>query len=213
MTTLEKLHQLGADALTDAELLSLLLSHGVLDSKVLLAEFGGLHGVFAASFDALHAQLGEGDAARLSIMNTLSRRVAEQALNLTPKLDNHDILGTFFANKLAKLAQEHIACVFLDAQLHVLDYQQYPSSHATRVQFPLREILSCALNSSTHAIAIAHNHPSGNALPSNEDIQATHRLNTHLAAVDIRLIDHIIIAKHARFSFKKEKLLSSELSI
>lgn len=207
MTAQEKLQQLGADALTDAELLSLLLSSTPHDCKVLLNEFGGLSGVFNANFSVLNKQLNDDDTARLMVFNTLAKRTAEQALHLSPTLDNHDILQAFFANKLGKLAQEHIACVFLDAQLRLVDYQQYPSSHATQIRFPLREMFNVALNSSTHAIAIAHNHPSGHALPSNADIQATHQLSTHLAAVDIRLIDHIIIAKHERFSFKKERLL------
>jgi DNA repair protein RadC len=197
----EKLLERGAHALSDAELLALLLGSGIRGhsavelARTLIAQFGSLRMLLNADAERCFAQAGIGPAryAVLKAALELARRHFREALRVGPTLGAPDATRTFLVAQLRDRPYEVFCCLFLD------------NRHRAGVH--PREVLRQTLTHNAAALIFAHNHPSGVLEPSQADELITRRLKEALALVDVRVLDHFIIGDGSCFSFSEHGLL------
>jgi DNA repair protein RadC len=202
----EKLLARGAEALSDAELLAILLRTGVkgasaLDvARGLLLQFGTLNALFAADAGECARQPGLGSAkyAQLMAARELARRSLSEQLNRCDALASPKAVRDYLRMTIGHRDVEVFFALFLSAQNHVLAVEEICKGTLTEARVYPREILRRALARNAAAVIVAHNHPSGVAEPSQADRALTAALKSVLELVDIRLLDHFVItAGHA----------------
>ncbi|NCF17282.1 MAG: DNA repair protein RadC [Haliea sp.] len=211
----EKLLDRGAGALSDAELLAVLLHTGYRDcsaldlARNLLTEFSDLGGVMRAGSASLLACTGVGTAkyAQLRAALELARRQALQALGSGDVLTSPAETRRFLQYHLGGHRREVFSCLFLDSQHRVLRCEDLFMGTLDGAAVYPREVAVRALQYHAAAVIFAHNHPSGVAEPSSADRRITERLCAALALLDIRVLDHIIVGRGREFSFAEEGLL------
>lgn len=211
----DKLLSRGAKALSDAEILALLLGSGhrgcdaVTLARELLAQFDGLYGVLGADRSSLGALRGMGDAkyAQISAALELGRRQALAVACERDVLSSPESTQLFLQHHLSGRDREVFCCIFLDAQHQVLRCEDLFFGTLDGAAVYPREVAVRALQYSAAAVIFAHNHPSGLALPSAADKRITVRLREALALLDIRVLDHIIIGRGKAYSFAEAGLL------
>lgn len=199
----EKLLTLGPAALSDAELLALLLRTGTAGRSVLhmaddlLQRFGGIAGLLQQDAKALGAVKGLGPAKRaeLAAVLELSRRVLMQTLTERPVLQDPDAVHRLLQLRLGDRPHEVFAVLFLDAQLRLIALEELFRGTLTQTAVHPREVVQRALALHAHAVVLAHNHPSGVAEPSVDDRRLTERLAAALGLVDIRVLDHVVVTR------------------
>lgn len=198
----EKLLQRGAEALADAELLAIFLRTGVRGksavdlARELLQEHGGLSALVSASRERFCASHGLGDAkfVQLQAVVEMSRRYLAEALQQRPVFSSAASTRQFLLAQLRHEVREVFAVMYLDNQHQLLCYEPlfYGTIDGAAV-YP-REIARRALELHAAALIVAHNHPSGVAEPSDADIRITRRIRDALALLDMRLLDHCVVA-------------------
>ncbi|MFT7403451.1 MAG: DNA repair protein RadC [Zhongshania sp.] len=198
----EKLLQRGAAALADAELLAIFLRTGVSGKSAvdlardLLQEHGGLSALLAASREQFCASHGLGDAkfVQLQAVVEMSRRYLAEALQQRQVFSSAASTRQFLLAQLRQEVREVFAVMYLDNQHQLIRYEPlfYGTIDGAAV-YP-REIARRALELHAAALIVAHNHPSGIAEPSDADIRITRRIRDALALLDIRLLDHCVVA-------------------
>jgi DNA repair protein RadC len=211
----DKLLERGAVALSDAELLAVLLHTGyrncsALDlARNLLFQFGGLAGVMGADQACLQAcpGVGAGKYAQLQAALELARRQALQAISAGDALTSPQETRRFLHYHLGTRSREVFTCLFLDNQHRVLRCEDLFLGTLDGAAVYPREVVVRALQYRAAAVIFAHNHPSGVAEPSSADRRITERLCAALALLDIRVLDHIIIGRGEAFSFAEAGLL------
>jgi DNA repair protein RadC len=211
----EKLLLRGSHALSDAEVLSLLLGTGsrgcdVLTlSRHLLARFGSLGGVIAAPWDELSAQPGVGPAkfASLQAALELARRQAREGLERGDTMGSPQQTQQFLSLHLQSNQREVFCCLFLDSQNALIRCEDLFTGTLDGAAVYPREVVRRALQLNAAAVILAHNHPSGVAEPSQADRRITERLQAALALLDIRVLDHIIVGTGQIYSFAERGLL------
>jgi DNA repair protein RadC len=211
----DKLLERGEDALSDAELLAVLLHTGHRDcsalelARKLIAQFGGLAGVMRADRAGLMACHGVGEAkyAQLRVALELARRQALQAICSGDVLSSPQDTRRFLQYHLGARDREVFSCIFLDSQHRVLRCEDLFLGTLDGAAVYPREVAIRALQYSAAAVIFAHNHPSGVAEPSSADRRITERLCSALGLLDIRVLDHIIVGRGREFSFAEEGLL------
>lgn len=211
----DKLLERGPEALSDAELLAILLRTGSSGCTALqlschlLQQFSGLHGVVTASAGQLQAVCGIGAAkyALLQAALELARRQALQLLSAGDALSSPQRTQMFMQHHLGGRQREVFTCLFLDSQHRVIRCEDlfYGTLDGAAV-YP-REVAVRALQYSAAAVIFAHNHPSGEIKPSAADKRITERLCAALCLLDIRVLDHLIIGRGRAFSFAEAGLL------
>jgi DNA repair protein RadC len=198
----ERLLAQGPSVLSDAELLSLLLRHGVAGSdalaiaRALLSRFGSLTGLFAASRIDLSAVRGMGPAktAELSAMVELVRRsLIEQAAE-RDALQSPQAVRDYLRLALAARPYEVFLGLFLDSQNRLLAAEELFRGTLAQTSVYPREVVKAALSHNAAAMIFAHNHPSGVAEPSRADELLTQALKQALSLVDVRTLDHFVVA-------------------
>ena len=197
----EKLVARGPGALSDAELLAILLRSGrrgcsALDlARDLLGRFGGLRELLEQERTALCAVPGLGDAsyAQLAAALELARRHLEAGLCRGDVLTSPELTRAFLASRLRHRDREVFLGLFLDNRHRLLAAEELfvGTLHAATVH--PREVARRALGLNAAALIVAHNHPSGSAEPSAADIALTRRLREALELVDVRLLDHFVV--------------------
>lgn len=211
----EKLLQHGAGVLSDAELLAIFLRVGVVGKSAvdlardLLTRFGSLNGIFAASADEIGAVHGMGASkyVQLQAIFEMSRRA------LSEQMQNADVLGSpqkvrdYLCLRLGGLKREVFMVIFLDAQNRVIGQEEMFSGTLTQTSVYPREVVKRALHHNAASVIFAHNHPSGVAQQSRADELLTEALKQALALVDIRTLDHIVVAGNTSLSFAEQGLL------
>ena len=198
----EKLLAQGPAALADAELVALLLRTGLKGTSVLqlaqqvLDAFGGVAGLLHADSSDLKRIKGLGPAKRaeLAAVVELARRSLQQRLADRPAFDSPQAVRDYLQLQLAAREHEVFAVLFLDAQHHLLRFDEMFRGTLTQTSVYPREVVRRALALNAGAVILAHNHPSGVAEPSQADELITQRLRDALALVDIRVLDHLIVA-------------------
>jgi DNA repair protein RadC len=197
----EKLLQLGAAGLTDAELLAVLLQTGTARANVmsvadqLLKQLGGLPAVLSAPFVQISKTLGVG-LAKYSILQAaseISRRTARNELDKQPMVQPLD-LSPWLTAHLSGLPHEVFGAAFLDSRHRLLGIENLFRGSLTQTSVYPREIVARALQLNAAKVVVFHNHPSGVAEPSYADQQLTARLRGLLAQLDLVLWDHLLVA-------------------
>lgn len=202
----ERLLQAGPGALSDAELLAIVLRTGYVQRPVLelaqslLNDLGGLRGLLATDIDQLQQQNGIGIAKACEILaiSEINKRALQQSLKLGPVMNHPHLVKDYCIARLGHLTIEHCMALYLDNQLHLITSEEISRGTLTQASVYPRELVKSALKHHAAAIILAHNHPSGVRQPSDADLHLTQQLQRALALVDVRLIDHLIVtAGHA----------------
>jgi DNA repair protein RadC len=211
----EKLLALGPAALADAELLALLLRTGMKGTPMLqlaqqlLQGFGGVAGLLHTGADELKRVKGLGPAKRAELVAVLelARRALAQALQARPVFESPTQVKDYLRLKLAALPHEVFAVLFLDAQHRLLAMEELFRGTLTQTSVYPREVVKRALAINAAAVMLAHNHPSGVAEPSKADEYLTRTLQSALGLVDVRVLDHFVVAREQVVSFAERGLL------
>ena len=211
----EKLAADGIAALTDAELLALLLGTGAGRRSVLeladqlLGTFGGLRGLLQASRAALERQHGLGPAksSKLLAVLELSRRHLREVLVRGDPLESPDVTRQYLQSVLRDHPHEVFACLFLDTRHRVIAFEELFHGTIDGATVYPRVVAEKALQHGAAALIAAHNHPSGIGEPSLADQVITRRLKEALALLDIRLLDHFVVGDGQPVSMAARGLL------
>lgn len=211
----ERLIALGAAALSDAELIALFLGTGVRGrsalevARELLARFGRLSRVLEAPRGELDLVPGVGAAryARIAAVMELARRALAEEMKARDSLTSPAAVRGYLRLQMQELGHECFFCVFLDAQNRVIQAEQLFRGTLTQTSVYPREVVKHALRHNAAAVILAHNHPSGVAEPSIQDQALTRTLAEALSLVDIKVLDHFIVAPGACLSFAERGLI------
>lgn len=211
----ERLLEQGPASLTDAELLAVILRTGTAGRSALdlgreaLAHFGGLSGLLAAPADRLIALEGLGPAksAQLQAVLELARRSLREEVQHATALSSPDKVRAYLRLTLSARPHEVFMALFLDAQNRLIVADELFRGTLTQTSVYPREVVKRALAVNAGAVIFAHNHPSGVAEPSRADELLTTSLRQALALVDVRVLDHLIVAGGNVLSFAERGLL------
>lgn len=210
----ERLLAHGAKALSDAELLAVLLRTGVRGKSAvelardLLKRFNGLGGLLAAGRDLAGVKgLGAAKRAQFAAVIELAQRSIGETLKEGAALTSPGAVRDYL--RLALSAQEHevFVCIWLDAQHRVVKFEEPFRGTLTQTSVYPREIVKSALGANAAAVIFAHNHPSGVAQPSQADELLTRNLKEALALVEVKVLDHFIVAGTQAISFAERGLV------
>ena len=211
----ERLLAGGATALSDAELLAVLLRTGLRGRSAvdlgneLLSEYGGLRGLLSARQEQALNRPGLGPArwALLQASVELSRRSLREELRARDSLQSPGTVRDFLALWLRDRGFEIFAGLFLDSQNRLISAEELFRGTLTQTAVYPREVARRALELNCAAIIFAHNHPSGVAEPSAADRMLTDALRSALRPLDIPVLDHLIVAGNRCYSFAEAGLL------
>jgi DNA repair protein RadC len=211
----EKLLQRGVSSLSDAELLAIFLRTGVAGrsavdlARELLSGFGSLTRLFAASereFCAVHG-MGQAKFVQLQAVLEMSRRALQEEMRSGDALNSPRAVREYLQLLLRTRSQEVFIAIFLDAQHRVIDSEELFHGTLTQTSVYPREVVKRTLHHNAAAVIFAHNHPSGVAEPSQSDQLLTDALKQALQLVDVRVLDHFIVAGAGCLSFAERGLL------
>jgi len=205
----ERLLAHGAAALSDAELLAIVLRTGIAGrsavdlAREVLARFGGIGSLFAAGVSEFRAAKGLGDArfAQLRAFHELSRRALREELVQRNALNSPRAVQDYLRLTLSALPAEVFYVLFLDAQHRLIAAEEMFRGTLTQTSVYPREVVKEALRRNSAAVILAHNHPSGIAEPSRADELLTQALKSALDLVDVKVLDHLVIAGNVAWSF------------
>jgi DNA repair protein RadC len=209
----ERLLELGADVLSDAELVAVLLRSGVRGKSAvdlardLLGQYEGLTGMLEAPDLESIKGLGPAKRAQFAAAIEIVRRSLKEKLKATSALTSPGAVRELLRLKLATRREEAFLCVWLDAQHHVIEVVEAFKGTLTQTSVYPREIVKKALYYNAAAVIFAHNHPSGVAQPSQADELLTRNLRDALALVEVRVLDHFIVAGNQAVSFAERGLI------
>ncbi|MEQ1555430.1 MAG: DNA repair protein RadC [Gallionella sp.] len=211
----EKLLERGAAALSDAELLAIFLRTGVVGksavdlARELLNRFGNLTQLFATSeadFCAING-MGQAKFVQLQAVLEMSRRALQEQMQQGDMLNSPKAVRDYLRLLLGTRQQEVFVALFLDTQHRVLAVEELFQGTLSQTSVYPREVVKRALAHNAAAVIFAHNHPSGIAEPSHADELITRILKQALALVEVRVLDHFIVAGDATLSFAERGLL------
>jgi DNA repair protein RadC len=218
----ERLEKFGAGALSDTELIAMLLRSGTRGQDVLtvasrlVGEAGTLGGLIAwrpSDFQRLKG-IGRVKALQLVTVMEIARRVVGQQHGESPLLNRADLVARHLEALAAGLEVEKFWVLCLNRKNRLLKCVEITSGTATAALAHPREVFRAAIRESASAVICAHNHPSGDPAPSAPDVQVTRQLREAAKAVDIELLDHVIVGRatadpQARgyFSFREAGML------
>ena len=213
----ERLAKQGAAALSDAELLAIFLRVGVRGksavdlARELLASFDGDLATLAAATTKELARLhgiGPAKAAQLAAALELARRALASPMKAKDALASPEAVRDWLRLSLSSLPHEVFIALWLDAQNRLIASEELFRGTLTQTSVYPRVVVKSALDHNAGAVILAHNHPSGLAEPSRADEVLTSSLKQALALVDVKLLDHFIVAGGARpLSFAERGLI------
>jgi DNA repair protein RadC len=211
----ERLLQHGAAALSEAELLAIFLRTGIAGTSAvdlgreLLAHFGSLQRLFAATVDEVEGVRGFGVVkyAQLKAVLELVRRALVEDIGERDSLSSPRAVCDFLLLTLGGRAHEVFVALFLDSQNRLLASEELFRGTLTQTSVYPREVVKTALRYNAAGVIFAHNHPSGVAEPSRADELLTQTLKQALSLVEIKTLDHFIVAGTRTVSFAERGLL------
>jgi DNA repair protein RadC len=211
----ERLLRHGAGALSEAELLAILLRTGIAGAsavelgRALLARFGNLQRLFAATLPEIAAVRGLGPAkyVQLQAVVEMARRALQESIGERDALSSPQAVREFLRLSLGGRAHEVFLVMFLDSQNRLLGSEELFRGTLTQTSVYPREVVKTALRYNAAGVIFAHNHPSGVAEPSRADELLTQTLKQALALVEIKTLDHFIVAGSRTISFAERGLL------
>jgi DNA repair protein RadC len=208
----EKLAAQGPEALANAELIAILLRTGSSKESAialatrLLGDFDGLAGIAAASVEQLSKVPGIGiaKAAQVKAAVEIGKRLAAAVAGERPTIRSPRDAVDLLMESLRREKKEHLIALYLDARKRLVCQPKtiFTGSLDRSVAHP-REVFQGAVAHSAHSVIVVHNHPSGSAEPSRDDLALTKRLSAAGAVVGVPLIDHIIIGDGCWVSLKE----------
>ncbi len=211
----EKLLSRGASSLSDAELLAIFLRTGATGksavdlARELVTRFGSLTQLFAAGeadFCAVHG-MGQAKYVQLQAVLEMSRRALREELHRGDALNSPRAVRHYLRLLLGARQQEVFMVLFLDTQHRVIASEELFHGTLGQTSVYPREVVKRALTHNAAAVILAHNHPSGVAEPSQSDRLLTDALKQALSLVDVRVLDHFVVAGGNTLSFAETGLL------
>jgi DNA repair protein RadC len=210
----ERLLAKGAAALTDVELVAVLLRTGMRGKSAvdlardLVQQFKNISGVLEAGARLKSIKgLGPAKAAQFAAAIELARRSLEEKLRESAALTSPGAVRDYLRLKLGRREEEVFVCIWLDAQHKVIEIDPAFTGTLTQTSVYPREIVKKALARNAAAVIFAHNHPSGVAQPSQADELLTRTLKDALALVEVKVLDHFVVAGNQAISFAERGLL------
>jgi len=211
----ERLQRHGAETLSEAELLAILLRTGTSRASALdlagelLARFEGLRGLLAAGTDELAAVRGMGPAkaAQVKAALELGRRLAASRQGARPTVRTPDDAAAVVMEEFRHQDREHFAVLVLNTKNQVLAVERVAVGTLNSTTVHPREVFKCAVRRSAAALILVHNHPSGDPTPSRQDLDLTRRLAEAGEIMGIAILDHLIIGDNRYTSLKAEGYL------
>ena len=197
----EKLLSKGAQSLSDAELLAIFLRTGTRGQSAvemgrrLLRQYKSLSNLLTLPQKELckHKGLGETKYVQLQATLEIARRYLEESLRKGDVVNQPQTTKNFLYTQLRDSPNEQFACLFLDSQYRVIEFEIMFKGSINQASVHPRVVMQRSLYHNAAAVIFAHNHPSGLAEPSDADIQVTQQLKEVLALIDVKVLDHIII--------------------
>ena len=214
----ERLIRLGAEALSEQELLACVLGRGIAGESVLisarrlLARFGTLRGMADASVEQLSGVRGIGPAkaVQLKAAVEMARRVAMSSNGHRPRVDTPEAAVAVLRPHLSDKQKEHFVALLLDARHHLIRVSPIAVGTLSATLVHPRELFKEAIAASAAAVIVAHNHPSGDPTPSDHDVQLTQRLVAAGTVLGIEVLDHVILGERSTVSLKAAGVLTGE---
>jgi DNA repair protein RadC len=200
----------GVKALSNAELISILLRSGIEGKNALqlaqevIAEFGGLAGLHRASYEELcdRKGIGPAKAAQLMAATELGRRLAIATPEERPKIESPEDAAGLLLYEMGALEKEHLRVLLLDTRNRLMRSVEVYKGSLNASLVRVGEVLRDAVRTNAAAVIVAHNHPSGDPAPSPEDVSLTKAIVEAGELLDIEVLDHLIIGKNSFVSLK-----------
>jgi DNA repair protein RadC len=216
----ERLLRCGAGALSDAELVAIFLRVGVRGlnavdlARTLLIRFGSLRGLLEAPSGDMRAVHGVGPAkmAQFYAAAEMARRLLAEKSRDHPVLGSSAVVQDYLKLMIGTRPYEVFVCLFLDVRNRLIHAEETSRGTLTQATVYPREIVRQALSLNAAALIVAHNHPSGSVQPSAADRRLTRILCDALALIDVKLLDHFIVASNTTFSFAERGWLGGDTS-
>ena len=216
----EKFVRYGAQALSDEELLAVIIRTGMAgkDALSLAGEVlrlcgknRGLTGLYHLELKELMSieGIGQVKAVKIKCIAELSRRIAKQRVRPTDTLNGPSAIAAYFMEDMRHLEYEKCIAVYLDSKCHILSEITLATGSVSHAQLPVRELFKNAFSVNASQIILLHNHPSGDPAPSGDDIRITERIARAAAMLELNLADHIIIGDHTYISFREQGIMKS----
>lgn len=207
----ERLQNYGAGALSNTELLAILLRTGIKGENVLslstrlLTEHQGLLGIAKADFSELAARKGLGPAktSQLKAALELGKRLSLAVPTQKPQITSPNSAANLLMLDMGGLAQEHLRVLLLDTKNYVIGSPTIYIGNTAGINICAKEVFRPAVKANASAIILAHNHPSGDPTPSPEDVQMTRQIIEAGELLGIKVTDHIIIGQQRFISLKE----------
>ncbi|REL31174.1 RadC family protein [Thalassotalea euphylliae] len=205
----EKLLNQGAQSLSDAELLAIFLRTGVKGCSVvdlarqLLNNFGSIAAIYQASMQEFcqHHGLGQAKYVQLQACLEMSKRYLKEQAGVQQYLTSSSDTKNYLISELRGERHEVFGVVLLNSQHQVIGFERLFQGTIDAAAIYPRVVVENVLLQSAAAVILVHNHPSGLATPSEADQRITQRLIQALALIEVKVLDHLIIAKHQCYSF------------
>jgi DNA repair protein RadC len=211
----ERLIERGPDALSDGELLAVLIGCGTRGrsavdlARSLLHEFGSLRDFLTAEPSRCLGQRGIGPARYASMQAALelARRHYREPLRTRRPFKGPEGVRAFLLTQLRDRPHEVFCCLYLDHRHRLIAFEELFRGNFDTTSVHIREVMRQILRRNASAVIFAHNHPSGTAEPSEADYYITRRLKDLLLAVDVKVVDHLIVGDTKCYSFADRGLL------
>ena len=209
----ERLKKYGVSALSDYELLALIIKSAIKDKSVIdlsieiMSYFNSLSSINDITLSELTKFKGLGDAKAISIIASieLGKRLISMHYD-DVKLDSPDVIYEYVRSEMSNLKQEHFVCIYVDVKLHPISKRTICIGNINQTNVDIKEALKWALKYSCYGIIYLHNHPSGDAMPSKQDILLTEDIKMKTFEMDLEFIDHIIVGKNSFYSFRRASI-------
>lgn len=214
----EKCLQNGPEALSDRQLLAVILRSGVSGSSALhLADrvldkcphaegLLGIHHLALAELMEIRG-IGTVKAIQIKCIGELSKRIAARSARRLLDFGSPETIAAYYMERMRHEEQEQMICMMLNTKNQLLGEEQISRGTVNASLVSPRDLLLAALRHHAVHIILVHNHPSGSPDPSREDLLLTRRIQAACQLVDIPLLDHIVIGDHRYVSFREEGLL------
>ncbi|WP_448212500.1 RadC family protein [Colwellia sp. MEBiC06753] len=211
----EKLLRQGASSLSDAELLAIFLRTGVKGCHVvdlarqLLNSFGSISAIYRAKESEFcsHNGLGQAKYVQLQACLEMAKRYLKEQASQGQYLSSVESTKHYLVSELKAESREVFGLILLNSQHNVLGFERLFNGTIDAAAVYPRIVVECALKQQAAAVILAHNHPSGTLTPSLADKQITQRLIQALALIEVKVLDHFIIADNQCYSFAEHGLI------
>ncbi len=201
----------GSDHYATHELLEMILYYGKPQGDTnpcaheLVERFGGIKGILEASVEELQEVKGVGEhtAILFNLITELLRRYEREIRLPIPTYDTLSKMATYMHSYFVGRSTERLYMMVFNNRMNLIDFTMISKGSANSTDICLRRIEQCIFRKNGTSVILAHNHPNGLPLPSNEDLEITESVYRHLASINITLIEHLIFTDDRFFPIMK----------